>query len=238
AMRMSALQFLLRAQDKNGLWRYWTSQNPRGRQSVKIDPDVDDLAVISSVLDLYGIKNDNARFFIDQNQNTDGLFWTWITQDEKNDVDCVVNANVLLYLKQNDERVCSYINKSLQESSSCSPYYPNAFALPYAATRAQKNGITCFQESQQIVVSQILKEQRPDGSFGDSFSTALALNTLLNVQYGGPELFRAAKHLITAQRPNGSWDRSPFFTGYGLYFGSEELTTALALEGLRQIVNR
>jgi hypothetical protein len=58
-----------------GVWRYWPPPRP---DCVMVLPDVDDIAVISSVLRQNGVKIPDNRGIILANRNRTGLFYTWI----------------------------------------------------------------------------------------------------------------------------------------------------------------
>ncbi|MFN7728451.1 MAG: hypothetical protein ACK5P7_04785 [Bdellovibrio sp.] len=114
----------------------------------------------------------------------------------KNDVDCVVNANVLKMLTATNRTntpgyadSCNYLNDVAARDAyyRCGMYYPSRYALPYAMASAIKLGVSCLKPSQNLVVDQILARQREDGSWKNHWkarpdyvqSTAWALNTLL-----------------------------------------------------------
>jgi hypothetical protein len=228
-MSSRAIEFLLYEEGNGGVWKYWTKQNGK-----YIDPDVDDTATISFIL-----KKNNESFtgnlqVLESNKNDEGLYLTWIRRPgEKNDLDCVVNANVLLYTGKNDPSVCSYINREIKANEPCSQYYPDRMVLYYVVSRAYENNITCFEESKKTLIQSVLALQK-DGSFGSDMDDALALNTLLNLGYAGSALDSGAETLINDQRADGSWPRAEFYLGGSAYYGSDSLTTALAVEALEK----
>jgi len=242
SMTKEAANFLLEEQEPGGIWRFWTSKNWQ-----TIPPDLDDISTISFILEYNNISfDDNLQLILD-NKNSDKLFFTWVSdmknkedvccfmnQTFKNDVDCVVNSNVLLYLGQNDQHVCSYINNAIKFNDACSIYYLNKLALYYMVSRAYKNNITCFEEVKNIIIQSTLSYQKKDGSFGNDLDTALALNILLNFDYYGKETDSGIHNLLKKQLANGSWRKFYFFIepARQLYFGSEELTTALVIEAM------
>lgn len=117
----------------------------------------------------------------------------------RNDVDCIVNANVLRMLALNQtsniegrNEACNMINDMLlkDEGVVCGIYYPNSFNLGYSAAQMEKSGESCLQtETKSHLVEYILKEQTADGGWdnvGNTWndrvqSTVFALNTLLDV---------------------------------------------------------
>ncbi|HEX6203372.1 MAG TPA: hypothetical protein VF100_10235, partial [Thermoanaerobaculia bacterium] len=83
------------------------------------------------------------------------------------------------------------------------------------------------------VVERVLAEQRDDGSFGAPLETAFAVSTLLDLAWSGPALGRARRSLLATQEADGSWPASAFFLDFeGGFYGSREVSTALALEAL------
>jgi len=247
-MTKKAIDFLLSKQEKGGVWRFWTSKNKK-----QIPPDLDDISTISFVLKLNNVNFDDNLQLILNNKNKDGLFLTWLMDEkykksifwrlvEKN-VDCVVNTNVLLYLGQNDPRVCSYINQIINSNKFRSIYYPSKLALFYAVSRAFKNNITCFEKSKDKIIKSILISEKKPGVFGNELERALALNTLFNFNYCGKEIDSGINYLLKNQLTSGSWEKAVFFLGPPFwflptppryrYYGSEELTTALCIEALK-----
>jgi hypothetical protein len=87
-------------------------------------------------------------------------------------------------------------------------------------------------KSRETILNETLKKQRIDGSFGNSLDTALAVNTLQNYNYSGFAIRPAISYLMNSQRSEGSWPREVFFISYANYYGSEELTTAIATEAI------
>ena len=229
-MKDKGLAFLLSEQGTGGVWKYWTKKNSRYS-----DPDVDDTSTISFIL-----KHNNVRYtdntpVLSSNKNKDGIYMTWIRRaGADNDVDCVVNANVLFYLGKNDPSVCSYLNRALLSDGPCAIYYPDKMILYYAVTRAYKNNVSCLGENKDRIIQSTLSSQKADGSFGSDMDTALALNTLMNLDYSGDELDYGLNNLLTTQRADGSWPRAEFYLGAPFYYGSDSLTSALAIEALEK----
>jgi hypothetical protein len=221
--------FLLSEQEPGGVWRFWTS-----RSGAPIDADIDDISVISAVLTLYNQSFDDNKALVSSNKNEEGLFLTWVQENfTTNNVDCVVNANALFYLRENDPAVCSYINHAIKYNESCSVYYPSELALFYSVSRNLKYNLSCFEESRETMIKSTLAHQKSDGSFGTDLDTALALNTLLNCGYTGIEVSDGIDNLLKTQNDDGSWARSMFFGGPRFSWGSEELTTAFAIEAMQ-----
>lgn len=240
-MTKKAIDFLLSEQEKGGIWRFWTSRNKK-----RLPPDLDDICTISFILKSNGVNFDNNLQLILNNRNEDNLFLTWIIEKEqkydfaklidKKDVDYGVNTNVLLYLGENYPAVCSYINRAIKSNEFRSIYYPSKLALFYMVSRAFQNNITDFKKSKDKILKSTLSRQKRNGSFGNDLETALALNTLFNFDYYGNEIDLGINHLLKRQTNNDSWQRAVLFLGpppFYRYYGSEDLTTALVIESMK-----
>ncbi len=234
-MISKGVSFLLSEKEPGGIWRYWSSHN-----SKTLPPDLDDTAVASFILKHYRhYFEDNLNVFLN-NRDEKGLFQTWLWADSKirsNDTDCVVNANVLLYLGDRPETAaaCKFINDAIKKELDCSVYYPNRLVFYYMVSRAYANGTTCLKESKEKIIKDTLKRMKKDGSFGDELNTALAINIIYNLDSNYRNLGDSIKYLLRTQKADGSWARGVFFIDPGRYeYGSEELTTALVLEALQK----
>jgi hypothetical protein len=234
-MANKAISFLKREMCGCGLFQYYTSKNARS-----IDFDLDDTACASFVLQGSHpliTRGYNVGYFI-ENRNEDGLFYTWVGRaTPANNVDSVVNANVALYLGDRDEtksasRFLVDTIKSGDESNSYH-YYLDNITLYYAVSRAYAHGALSLSGARDAVIENILQSSRDDGSFGNELATAWAVCSLANFEYDSvTRIGSALRYLERRQRADGSWRRAPMFHGSGVYYGSEELTTALCLEAL------
>lgn len=157
----------------------------------------------------------------------------------KNDVDCVVNANVLrlLTVTQNTkapgyESSCQLLNENIlnDQQAQCGIYYPNAYGVYFSISNAYKAGAQCLEASRDHALAFLMQTQRIDGSWENNFgagrldviqSTALALNSLMNYTDKGHPMYLnsvrlAAKYLIKhAQIKNDNevyWKGEVFFS--------------------------
>ena len=210
---------------------------------------------ISSQLD----QNRNPMYYnrLEKRKNT-GAFMTWLMNEKapemprfffarskegaripfnKNDVDCVVNANVIKLLQASGrssggyDAACSMINDMVKknEGSSCGIYYPNTYNLGAALAGASKLGNKCLlEENKNKILKRILAEQNADGSWtnihniwtDEVLSTAFALSTLLefgdfqNEQIRTAVLSGVRSLLMRAKMHDGIiyWDADHFFT--------------------------
>ncbi|MFA5485127.1 MAG: hypothetical protein WC260_02680 [Candidatus Pacearchaeota archaeon] len=226
-IREKAIDFLLKEQ-KNGSWSYWTTSNNKTLVS-----DLDDTSCVSFILRQNNITFKENIYLIKNNKNTEGLYYTWINPPFENDLDCVVNTNVLLYLQENDSVVCKYLNDAIKNNKECSIYYPSRLSFYYMVSRAYSNNITCLSKSKQKIIKEIIHSQKEDGSVGNILETSLALNTLINFDYKGKGIDKIINYLIL--NFDDAINSKNLFYSYEInsaYFYSEDLTLSIYLEGL------
>lgn len=182
---------------------------------------------------LYDEKNENMpRFFFASSKLGERIPFN------KNDVDCVVNANIfkLKALAKKAElegyaESCEMINDMIQknEMATCGIYYPNTMNLAFSMATAEKAGDRCLiEDSKNKLIEIILKSQDTDGSWlnKDNFrsdrilTTAYAMYALLHfADVKDPVVNKALNHglqylLSVMKIKNGrvSWDKNNFFT--------------------------
>jgi len=235
ALSSRALSFLAEEMEPPGLWRYYSS-----RSAKTLAPDLDDTACVSHALrDVHDAirLGLNLRLFL-ANRDDEGLFRTFLS-DGRNNVDAVVNANVLLYLGEREETraACRYLVRTVNEGGTedASLYGLDELSLAYVLSRTYVCGVSALGACREVLISRILDRRQEDGSFGEPFETALAVNSLLNLGHRQREtLAPAVRSLLGRQRQeDGSWPRAAFYVDFfGGFYGSEELTTAFCLEAL------
>lgn len=158
----------------------------------------------------------------------------------RNDVDCVVNANVmrLLTITNNQhldgyENSCELLNSAIIESrmKTCGVYYPNSYKPLQAISNVYKAGASCLEKSREKAINFILEQQNSDGSWKnepghgreDSVqSTAWALGALLNYININDRRFiqrveKAVQFLLSKSKSNNEnltyWKGEVFFSG-------------------------
>ncbi|HEY4798882.1 MAG TPA: hypothetical protein VII99_07385 [Bacteroidia bacterium] len=197
-------------------------------------------------------------------------FFNWFFPDKKkqnilygrNEIDCVVNANVIrslaLFGETNTEGfadACAFVNAALENScqNTCGVYYPTEFTLHYSATKAISSGAALLEKSKDIMLRQILSLQREDGSWqselenNDIQATLYAVNSLLRIgecEKNGTlkPIEKAMQYIRRSAIHEGAvtyWLGGVFFSGgsairYAHVWRSDALTTALAVEALTQ----
>jgi hypothetical protein len=243
-MRNKAKKFLLQEMEPPGVWRYWSAQS-----GVTIMPDLDDTCCASAVLveDRPQIHMDNVSTILN-NRDENGLFYTFLKPEkgEENDIDSVVNANVLFYIKEFEgvEKVVDYLKAVIfgdrEEGSYW--YYLTPASLYYMVARAYGNGAKRLEACSQIIANKIIEYRLRNGAFGNETETALDVCSLFYLEKADLSIMRpAVVYLISCQHENGSWQRQRFYAGpppptpHTVWFGSEALTTAFCLEALARV---
>lgn len=167
------------------------------------------------------------------------VFWR-TTEADYDDVDAVVNANVLLYLGDGPEtapvvRWLARIVETGREAES-DKWYRDIFTFHYALSRCRPAGIHGFDHLRPLILDRLAAAVRGDGGIGENpMHTALALNTLFNMEIDAPFAERALAHLLDTQAADGGWPSAPYYYGgptRSVSWGSRELTTGLCLEAL------
>ncbi len=257
------LKFLQAEMETGGLWRYWSSRN--AAHSV-LPPDLDDTACISFVLQQYNLAPANHTVLL-ANRRDDGLFYTWLAPREtmparlktrlrrltrgsslplfsisgtQDNVDPAVNANILLYLGEREETrpVIAYLVKAIQDADSQNDsYYADSLVFYYLISRAFHQGIRSLAETRQTILHALSARRSSNGSFGNELLTALAVCTWLNFDGSRSPLVDSIRYLLRMQRKTGAWRALPMWLGPAPYYGSEELTTALCMEGLARYIS-
>ncbi|MBJ7614346.1 MAG: hypothetical protein DLM67_24705 [Candidatus Nephthysia bennettiae] len=235
-----ALGFLLQEQDEQGFWSYWTRESPK--RSL-VPPDVDDTSCASWVMSRYGRSFRDNRTAVAANRDREGRFMTWLgLAEEENDVDGVVNANAVLYLGGGQETAaaCEYLARLVEspESELGSWYYPDPLSLDHAVSRAAWHGVSSLRGCRERLLARVSDRCAGAGHPQNALGAALAALTLLNCEAEVELLDRQIDVILSRQRDDGSWPRAAFYSGpraplpRSVWFGSEELTTALCLEAV------
>ncbi|QLE45947.1 tetratricopeptide repeat protein (plasmid) [Nostoc sp. C052] len=255
------LKFLSKEMQPGGVWKYWSSKNEKYKM---IPPDLDDTCCASHILKKNNISIPKNQGIIFENRNKQGLFYTWMLPrsirsivlnsitfgkglsfsrefwnlTNRNDICCVVNANVILYLgeiKQTKKTIEHLIDLVRQNGEENYPsFYKNKLCFYYMISRAYFNSVLSLGEVKELVIDKVLNLQSSDGSFGDELSTALAISTLLNFSAPTSSLGKGIESLLKSQQQNGSWQRIAMYGGQldRESFGSAALTTGFCVEAL------
>lgn len=177
------------------------------------------LGTISKFVDINRNPMYYNRF---EKQKKTGAFMTWLMDEKdpamprqyfskpekgvripfnKNDVDCVVNANILSLLAMTgkneiagQKEACAFLNRVIQKDqhASCGIYYPNTFNLTYALSVAARSGVQCITaDSNEKMIRKILASQNAEGAWTNLgniwedpvLSTAFAMYALQNLPH-------------------------------------------------------
>jgi hypothetical protein len=168
------------------------------------------------------------------------LYFLKRTQASLNDVDGVVNANVIFYLR--DHAIAAPVVEHLIEifrqgrEADCDKWYRSGLEYHYFVSRAFSAGCQALGAIRDEAVGRIVSHVNPDGRIGsNTLETALAICALLSWGTAPPAIGPAVNYLVSTQRADGSWPRFVAFTGgprIDIGWGSEELSTGFCLEAL------
>ncbi|AZZ36276.1 hypothetical protein CIK05_05555 [Bdellovibrio sp. qaytius] len=135
----------------------------------------------------------------------------------KNDVDCIVNANILKLISatrhatnknlqvEGEKEACSLINNMIMsnEQAKCGIYYPNTLNLAFSMAQVEKSGNSCLTaDTQTELLNNIMKLQSKHGYWKNKgnvwndkvLTTAFAMYALLH--YGDKQNFKTKQALI------------------------------------------
>ena len=179
-------------------------------------------------------------------RDPNGRFYTWfVTPGFRNDIDSVVNVNVVRYLGQRRETlpaiefVLGLLTSGREQDSYW--YYLDDLALYHAIARAGAT-VPRFKQCQDLLRDRIWARMRGQHDVAESdLMTALAASTMCRVSEPAAleaDAGRSIDILLERQAPDGGWACEAFYAGppppgpRSVWFGSRELTTALAIEAL------
>ncbi len=223
---------LRREREPDGRWRYF------GRGSL-IPADVDDTSY--ALLVLPPEPGDEAVVAaVLANRSPEGRIHTWFLEPGAgpptvNGFDRVVNANVATMLRARDrpdhgleEWLRGDLGKGRYREGS--QYYPSPWVFLHAMA-----GLGPTAAPPDLVERECLSLLAATPP-GDPVDTALALGTLVRIgRASGAEALRLREALLASQAGDGGWPAGGLFAGCQdgrLWYGSRELTTALALEAV------
>lgn len=252
SMIEKSINFLQEEMEVPGVWRFYTKQNRKieyingsfRKVHLGIVPDFDDTACASYTLKSNGIHFPDNKALFYSNKSSEGVFLTWLLSDtslirEKdycpphNNVCCGVNANILLYLgdTRKTSKAVKYINNIITDDKQLdkSAYFPNPFVIYYLISRAYSSGLYSLEPAKKCIVEKIAGYLNDQEAL-DMITVVLAVASLLNFNQFKSEFSKWVDWIIKAQCSDGSWPAASFFIDTNNYYGSKELTTAIALE--------
>ncbi len=240
--------YLLSTMEYPGVWRYWDW----------LPPDLDDTSICNYVVGSHvWLVLGRTLPTVFRKRDKKGRFLTWLVEGDDsadwNDIDSVVNANVVVWLKEHPQTeeaqrwLKSLIDEEREVGSSW--YYPNPMDLYAALSRLGPNprGVNdTLRGLGQVLANRIMSSRDPSGQFGATQSTAQALSALdrLDAWPSTLDADRAVEHILESQCKDGSWESGLVWQGPpppnlpSIGFASSALLTAYCIESLSRCGRR
>ena len=228
------LAFLISEQSNKATWNYW-QRNHENNKDKHCPDDCDDTSLALTALSLYKPEYITPKLLarivknlIACEEKPGGPYHTWILPNTLSkawhDLDPVVNANIAYFLKLQD--ISSPEIKKFLDKKTSSKYYTNPLVTLYFIYKA-------FPQSKAIAT--IFDLRTKDNVWGSDLNNALALTTLLRLDYERKKIKKECAVLMNSAL-NNSWQSEPLYIEENKdvphYAGSAALTAALALEAL------
>lgn len=256
-LRSRACDFIESHQERFGVWRHWTRGHPEFhyvppdlddtsmacvalRQNGRTVPgnralllaNRDSRGLFFSWISLRARWVPNAAYWwtslVHMRHPVSSIRFYSITPSERDDVDAVVNANVLLYLglAEETEAVVSFLLGVLREQreTSCDKWYDNPFVVWYFFSRALRAAGT---EAAAPILRRL-------AAATPASALEQALATCVQLDWSGRADPSVVRTLLDAQLPSGAWPLAAVYKGRNVRWGSEELTTAFCIEALHR----
>jgi hypothetical protein len=245
AMMAASVSFLRSEMRPHGLWQFWTRKSGR-----EIAADLDDTACAAGILRRHRIEFPAHHHVILENRDSHGRFYTWIRDEVRNpqirdipaehrdNVDAAVNANVLQYLGPGNHvsAVVNFLRESLRTGNpDLHAYYLDTLCVAYFAGRAFRSGIPEISALRPEVSALVSRKLEGSARQPDPLHLALAISTACLFSIDDSIESRSEQDLLASQGPEGNWPAVAMFLGPAPYYGSTELTTALAVEALARV---
>lgn len=206
-----------------------------------MDPDLDDTALVNSLLQAAGRRDPGCRRLARQLlslQREDGLYFTWrrSTAGASNDVDPCVTVNVMRLLHQNAlplESALSALRRATlaTDYERGTLYYEPSLSLPYWVS-------TLPQPLRERVlaghVRETLLHRASTAAANTCLDVALALFVRLRCGEPARACLALADHLLQSEEDYGAWPPTAFFRAFD-YWGSSELVSAVVAQSLSEL---
>lgn len=178
--------------------------NSRDLPEVKVD-----LTALKELLNHRDIKRSMEDSRDGWKGKDSGAFLTWLRDENlqtfsqpengviplaANNVDCVVNANAIFSIALNGlqsfpgyEEASQLMLRAVEQGEwkrKCGLYYPQRMSFPYSVTRAYRDGgaqSPTMVTAMELLLKDLLDDQRNDGSFSGGHDATLDLSTALGV---------------------------------------------------------
>lgn len=167
-----------------------------------------------------------------------GPYRTWlVAKDAKQDwldVDIAVNAHIAFLLgelKVELKGLNRYLSNAINEGKLTSPYYPDSFPIYY-----NLSGVRSLDDQSKAKLTDLIIQSRSDTENSSPMKTALAITSLIRLNYPAAKLSSAIDYLLETEK-NGCWAVQPFCIdptrdGKPHAAESNSLSAALCLEAL------
>lgn len=225
------------SEQRNNLWGYSTY--------APLDSDDTSFALQSLIL----LKNTPSTDALDQFYvPSSNSYATFLMSPYFNNTSLEVNANIyyLFALLNQHKKINYHLITSMQNEDGSWPtsFYPNVYYSTYKSMK-----LLClsnsFPQSIKKGINYIIRNQHTDGSWGDAYSTALALNTLFACHDTNEENIKKGIHyLLKEQTDKGYWNTKYAIWTYiykeypkeiwDAYDTQHVITTSLALQALSE----
>lgn len=237
AVQKRIAKFLLAQKSADWSWNYWDRKSVHVRKTPYPD-DLDDTFLALAHLWRYdkslftpALMARLAHLLFVTETEPGGPYVTWVADETADkawrDVDVIVNSNIAAFLDSQGVSlppVTTLIEDAVEQNRLVSPYYPGLLPGAYLLAR-------WYRGSKTEKLKQLVLAQQADGVWSDAHQTALAMSTLLRLDYPAGELKKAAQYLARHQQTDGSWQAGPMYI-VDVEYGAPALTTALCLEAL------
>lgn len=228
-IRDHSIRFLLSHRKENGAIGFFRTG---------IAPDLDDICLIHSLLQRFGVPLDYAKIVrrVRAMRLEDGRFPTWLETDLRmGDIDPIVNLNVLRFLALNgveEPKTILWLNRQLLswDFSDGTRYYRSPFSLPYifaTLPRKLRGRILSGPE----IASLHAKLGSMKHLAEDAIDRANLLFALAKFGSSTEELEPLIAALLADRPPGGGWPSLGAWWAFNNW-GSSSLTSALALQPL------
>jgi len=244
-----AATFLLSQRSKYWSWNYW-ERNSNETKQMPYPDDLDDTFCALNALFLYNSKiidGESLAHIVNiltvLEIKEGGPYKTWLVDKKAKkiwrDVDLAVNSNIAYFLYLNEIEIpnlSAFIESRVAKLNFSSPYYPSPFPIIYFISRFYKG------KNKKKIINFLLNKKNTEGSFGNPLNTALAITSLLNLDFPHEKIESSIEYLLKNQR-DGNWQAQgfcfdPAIDGEKFVAGSASLTTALCLEALTKYNNK
>jgi hypothetical protein len=242
-IKQRIVNFLLAQRSQQWTFNYWQKESLEYEQLPYPDDLDDTFCALSSMYKFDpGLITGEAlaaaiNVLTAQEVKPGGPYRTWLVGEDSDDVwrdvDLAVNSNIALFLSQQKvelPELIAFQEHNIQQENFRSPYYPSFYPIVYFLSR-------CYRGNLGYKISgHILRHQNIQGYWQNPLDTALAVTSLLNLNFPPEQLKSAIQYLLESQ-DNGSWFTSPFCFDPNIeeqkyVAGSESLTTAFCCEAL------